>query len=76
MTGAQERGDVKAWLKSNRSGAERVTETLPSLEIDDAHVFSPRFLKFNQVVHILPKTTYDASATPDFKSARRKEARS
>ncbi|MCI0391860.1 MAG: DUF87 domain-containing protein [Acidobacteria bacterium] len=75
MIGSQERDAVRAWLKSNMSGAEEITNTLPSLAVGHAHVFSPQFLQFNKVVKVLPKTTFDASATPDFKAGTRDTAR-
>ncbi len=75
MIGKQEREAVRDWLRSNMSGAEAIVDTLPQLEIGHAHVFSPRFLKINQVVRIAPKITYNASETPSFSALKQEAAR-
>jgi uncharacterized protein len=38
---------------------------LPKIETGDCHVWSPEFLKVSEVVHIMAKDTFNASATPD-----------
>lgn len=64
-TGAHERDAIKHWMKDNRVDGENFLDTLPSLETGCPHVWSPEWLKISKVVKILPKKTFDASATPE-----------
>lgn len=64
-TGAHERDAIKHWMKDNRVDGEDFLDTLPSLETGCPHVWSPEWLKISKVVKILPKQTFDASATPE-----------
>lgn len=64
-TGAHERDAIKHWMKDNRVDGENFLDTLPSLETGCPHVWSPEWLKMSKVVKILPKKTFDASATPE-----------
>jgi DNA helicase HerA-like ATPase len=65
MTGTHERKAMAEWF--NYAGVDvKLGELLPTLEVGEPYIMSPRLLKFNQQVKILPKRTFDASATPDF----------
>lgn len=64
-TGAHEREAIERWMKDNRVKEENFLDTLPSLETGSPHVWSPEWLKISKVVKILPKKTFDASATPE-----------
>ncbi|MDD5301549.1 MAG: hypothetical protein PHS14_00455 [Elusimicrobia bacterium] len=69
LTGAHERKAMKDWIAAHDLD-QSVIEKLPSLETGNCHVWSPAFLKVNQEIRILPKDTYDASATPKFGERR------
>lgn len=69
LTGPQERKAMKEWIAAHDLD-QRLTEKLPSLETGTCHVWSPAFLKVSQEVRILPKNTFDASATPKFGERR------
>lgn len=65
ISGPQERKAIKAWI--NEKGAdESPLDGLDELEIGQAVVWSPSWLRILKQVNIAKKTTYDASATPDF----------
>lgn len=65
MTGTHERKSMAEWI-SYVGLDENFSDILPRLEVGEPFVASPRWLKVNEKFHILPKRTYDASATPDF----------
>lgn len=72
LNGPQERAAIKAWVDDH--GVELPKDKdfireLPSLEVGQAWVWSPQFLKVLKKVHIAKKRTFDASATPDASSA-------
>lgn len=65
MTGIHERKTMEEWF--TYVGYEsKLGNILPTLEVGEPYVMSPRWLKINKKVKILPKRTFDASATPDF----------
>lgn len=67
ISGPQERKAIKAWI--NEKGAdESPLDDLDELEVGEAVVWSPSWLRVLQRVRINKKATYDASATPDFDS--------
>jgi hypothetical protein len=72
LTGPQERKAMKDWIAAHDID-QSVIEKLPSLETGTCHVWSPAFLKVSQQIRILPKSTFDASATP--KVGERRAAR-
>lgn len=69
VTGPQERKAMKDWIAAHDLD-QALVEKLPSLETGTCHVWSPAFLKVSQEVRILPKDTFDASATPKFGQRR------
>jgi len=63
MTGPQERKTVDGWVQEK--GADRsIVGELPGLPVGTALVWSPQWLGVFGRFAILPKHTYDASATP------------
>lgn len=65
ISGPQERKAIKAWI--NEKGAdESPLDELDELEVGQAVVWSPSWLRILKQVNIAKKVTYDASATPDF----------
>lgn len=64
-TGSHERKAIEVWMRDNRVDEESFLDTLPKLDTGAPHVWSPVFLKMSKVVRILPKKTFDASATPE-----------
>ena len=69
MNGSQEREAMRRWLKDAGADKDVDVDILPTLDIGIAHLWSPRWLKVSQTVHILAKDTFDASGTPDLKSS-------
>lgn len=64
MIGSQEREAMKKWIAAVR-GAEKMLDILPELEVGQPHVYSPRWLKVNEVFSIAKRWTFDASSTPE-----------
>lgn len=69
VTGPQERKAMKDWIAAHDLD-QALVEKLPSLETGTCHVWSPAFLKISKEIRILPKETFDASATPKFGERR------
>lgn len=63
VNGAQERAALAKWIMHQGMDVKLVDE-LPSLKIGTFYVWSPQWLNILKKVQILPKRTYDASATP------------
>jgi hypothetical protein len=63
VNGAQERDALKKWITTQGMDVHLVEE-LPTLKIGTFYVWSPQWLNLLQKVEILPKETFDASATP------------
>lgn len=65
MTGLQERQTtIKIIGESDPDVAKAIEQQLPRLDVGKAYIWSPRWLKVSGVYHVLPKKTYDSSATP------------
>lgn len=69
MIGSQEREAMKKWIAAVR-GAEKMLDILPELEVGQPHVYSPRWLKVNEVFSIAKRWTFDASSTPEVGAAK------
>jgi hypothetical protein len=69
MNAAQERKAVRDWIDTQGIDAGAAVDELPQLEIGEAYVWSPQWLKFFGKVKIGRKLTYNASATPTFDTA-------
>lgn len=63
-TGTHERKAIELWIKDN-SLDENIANDLPKIPTGQCHVWSPEFLKISEMVHILEKETFNASATPE-----------
>ena len=63
VNGAQERDALKKWITHQGMDVHLVDE-LPGLKIGTFYVWSPQWLNILEKVRILPKRTFDASATP------------
>jgi hypothetical protein len=63
VNGSQERDALKKWITHQGMDVHLVDE-LPRLKVGTFYVWSPQWLNLLQQVQILPKHTYDASATP------------
>lgn len=72
LTGSHERKAMREWIAAHDVD-QTVIEKLPSLETGTCHVWSPAFLRVDKQARILPKRTFDASATP--KVGERRAAR-
>src|SRR5207244_310418 len=66
-TGPQERKALRDWIVEKGSDVNLVEE-LPSLEVGEAYVWSPRWLKILDRVRVEMPRTLDSSATPKFGS--------
>jgi hypothetical protein len=64
LTGPQERKAISGWVQEKGAGARDVADELPSLPRGTAMIWSPQWLGAFGRYQILPKRTYDASATP------------
>lgn len=64
--GGHERKALEAWARSKTKSKEQLAlmDVLPELEQGQALVWSPGWLKHAGIVNILPKVTFDSSATP------------
>lgn len=66
LIGTHERDStVKTVGERDRETAAELDGLLPTLEIGHAYIWSPRWLKVKGVYHVLQKTTFDSSATPE-----------
>lgn len=65
LSGPQERKAIAGWIREKGAGDRDVQDELPSLPRGVAMVWSPQWLGTFGRYSILPKRTYDASATPD-----------
>jgi len=72
--GAQERTAILGWVTEKGLDIKALVDELPGLPTGTAYLWSPEFLKKLERVTILPKQTFDASATPRF-GARSAKAR-
>jgi hypothetical protein len=65
----QERRAIQDWIVEH--DVEARIDELPKMATGEAFVWSPAWLRRFEKVRILPKKTYDASATPTVGSSRR-----
>lgn len=66
MTGYHERKAMDEWFTYAGVEAEKISSILPTLQTGYPYVVSPSWLKYRGQIHVLPKRTFDSSATPDF----------
>lgn len=64
-TGAHERKAIELWMQDNSVEEKDIVKNLPHLDTGNPYLWSPEWLKISQVVQILAKRTFDASATPE-----------
>lgn len=64
LTGPHERKALEGWI-AEKGLNEDIGALLPKLAIGEARVWSPGWLKISETVKILPKSTFNASATPE-----------
>ncbi|MCL4296187.1 MAG: DUF87 domain-containing protein [Anaerolineae bacterium] len=69
MNAAQERKAIRDWIDAQGINAGAAVDELPRLEIGQAYVWSPQWLKFFGKIKIGRKLTYNASATPTLNDA-------
>jgi hypothetical protein len=72
MTGTHERKAIRDWLGAKGSEQD-ITEVLRRLPVGTAHVSSPQWLQFEDLVAISERRTYDSSSTPSFEDTRSAE---
>jgi uncharacterized protein len=65
MTGPQERKAIASWVQE-KGGDVDIVDELPKLAVGDVHAWSPQWLGISKTVHVLEKSTFDASSTPTF----------
>ncbi|MBZ0270559.1 hypothetical protein K8I61_00870 [bacterium] len=65
-SGPHERKAIKSWIVEK--GAEDATDKLPALKPGRFYCWSPAWLEYFGPVTILPRDTFDGSATPTLKS--------
>lgn len=63
MTGPHERKTIESWVKEKGASLD-IVDILPRLEIGQAHVWSPQWLRISETVKIGTKWTFNASSTP------------
>jgi hypothetical protein len=64
LTGPQERKTIAGWVQEKGAGSREIADELPGLPVGEAMVWSPQWLRSFGRYKILPKRTFDASATP------------
>jgi hypothetical protein len=69
--GPQERKAISGWTAENTVAGAAMIAELPTLRTGDALVWSPQWLRVSKRVHVLKRTTYDASSTPTHGQTRR-----
>lgn len=73
--GAHERKALGEWCKERDTDVKFV-EDLPGLEIGEAYVWSPQWLRIFKRVKLGKKNTYDASSTPTWEKGKTAPANS
>lgn len=63
-SGAHERKAIKDWIVESDAGDAKVVDELPKLQVGEAFVWSPSWLRIFRRLKLGKKTTFDASATP------------
>ena len=74
INGPQERKAIEGWIVDQGIDVREMVQQLPSLEIGEAFLWSPQWLRVTERIRIKLKRTYDASATPTLDEEQR-EAR-
>lgn len=74
IVGAHERKAVEEWVRYKGIDVREMVDSLPSLRVGEAFVWSPQWLEILSKVKIAEKRTFDASATPTV-GATKKRAR-
>jgi len=64
MTGPQERKAIQGWI-ADKGLDEDIHGLLPKLDVGQAHVWSPQWLKVSKSIYIEAKRTFNASSTPE-----------
>lgn len=65
-SGPHERKAIESWIVEHGLEREEYMDSIPSLPTGECWVYSPSWLGVLERVKVLPKTTFDASATPEF----------
>jgi hypothetical protein len=68
LNAAHERKAIDEWILEK--GVKLDASDLPSLPVGTMYLWSPGWLRTFQKVRVLPKQTFDASATPELGAAR------
>lgn len=68
VNGAHERKAIESWVVDKGIDVKDMVQQLPSLPVGTAFVWSPQWLQVLGRYAIRKKRTFDASATPDFKT--------
>jgi uncharacterized protein len=63
-TGPQERKTIEDWVQEHGFDDRDIKDRLPGLAVGDGLLWSPQWLKTFRQIRVLPKKTFDASATP------------
>lgn len=76
-TGPHDLRAIDEWIKYHGTQEERavIMRSLSKLQLGDAWVYSPAWLKVLEQVHIRARTTFDSSSTPKPGEARREPKR-
>lgn len=64
LNGALERDAIKRWIAYKGIDVHEMMSDLPALPFGDCFVWSPAWLRVLERVRILPKETFDSTATP------------
>lgn len=68
-TGTHERKAIETWIKDKSIEGQDISAELPKLKTGAPHVWSPEWLTISEVVPVLEKRTFNASATPEVGAA-------
>ena len=71
LAGSHDRKAIEAWVVDRGLDKDALLRDLPSLEVGEALVWSPQWLRVFERVRIREKRTFDASATPTFHHGKR-----
>jgi uncharacterized protein len=71
LAGSHDRKAIEAWVVDKGLDKDALLRDLPSLEVGEALVWSPQWLRVFERVRIQKKRTFDASATPTFEHGKR-----
>lgn len=67
LIGPNDRKAAKGWIESNGDPAvtQQVLDTLASLELGEAQLYSPGWLRLLERIRVRQRKTFDSSATPE-----------